>query len=111
MADKPKEKRFLLRLDEDLYDRLAAAADRENRSVNAHIVTILAASAKQTTFEHRQIIGQAIAGKQLNQKNGLVELSGIYYRFLIENNDPVDAKASYTVLESNGNILTLKKIT
>ncbi|HAT55355.1 MAG TPA: toxin-antitoxin system HicB family antitoxin [Lactobacillus sp.] len=110
MADKLKEKRFLLRLDDDLYSRLAEAADRENRSVNAHIVTILAASVKQTTFEHRQIIGQAIAGNKLNRKNGLVELSGIYYRFLIENNDPVDVAASYTVLESNGNILTLKKV-
>ncbi|GKT03019.1 toxin-antitoxin system HicB family antitoxin [Furfurilactobacillus sp. WILCCON 0119] len=110
MADNSQEKRFLLRLDQSLYDKIASAAQRENRSVNAHIVTLLAASVDQSTFEGRQIIGQTISGTALNAQNGLVALSGIYYRYLIDNNDPIDATARYMVLENQGNILTLKRL-
>ncbi|GEK29053.1 toxin-antitoxin system HicB family antitoxin [Furfurilactobacillus siliginis] len=110
MGDKSKEKRFLLRLDDELYNKIEAAAQRANRSVNAHINSILRASAGQNTFEHRQIVGQVLRGNQLNTENGLVEVSGIYYRFLIDNNEDVEPDVNYTVLESNGNILTLRRL-
>ncbi|MCZ3394545.1 toxin-antitoxin system HicB family antitoxin, partial [Enterococcus faecium] len=38
MGNKDHEKRFLLRLDQKLYERLQSEADEQGRSVNAHIV-------------------------------------------------------------------------
>lgn len=56
------------------------------------------------------MIGRAISGKELDVKSGLVLVAGIYYRYLLEAPEKPDATATYTVIESHGNILTLKKI-
>ncbi|MFD1124620.1 toxin-antitoxin system HicB family antitoxin [Lentilactobacillus raoultii] len=110
MGDKGTEKRFLLRLSNQLYDQLAAEATEKDKSVNAYIVSLLEAAENQTNFEHRQFIGQAIPGKDIFIESGLVLVSGIYYRYLIDDNGRVDKHARYTVIEANGNILTLRKI-
>ncbi|GAB6093412.1 type II toxin-antitoxin system antitoxin [Furfurilactobacillus curtus] len=104
------EKRFLLRLDQALYDQLANVARREGRSVNAHIVQVLGTSVGKVTFEQRQIIGQTVSGTALMVDTGLVSIAGIFYRYLIDANESVDRNAVYTVIESNGNILTLKRV-
>lgn len=110
MADKQTEKRFLLRLDQALFDRLEAEANEEKRSVNAYIVSILSQNKRTKTFEQRQIIGKVIRGDDLNTENGLVEVSGIFYRYLLDDNQLPDKKAQYAIIEANGNILTLRAI-
>ncbi|GEL14728.1 toxin-antitoxin system HicB family antitoxin [Pediococcus cellicola] len=110
MAGNSKDKRFLLRMDQSLYDRLAEEADRANQSVNMYIVSLLSANHGTKNFEKRQIIGKTVLGKDINPDNGLVLVSGIYYRYLINDNSEVDATAEYAVIEANGNILTLQKI-
>lgn len=109
MDDKPQEKRFLLRMDQRLYDELAQAAARERRSVNAYIISILQ-QPQRNTFEKRQIIGQVVSGATLNQTNGLVQVGGIYYRYLISDHQPIRDTAQYAIIEANGNILTLQQI-
>ncbi|MEE8825563.1 MAG: toxin-antitoxin system HicB family antitoxin [Lentilactobacillus sunkii] len=110
MGEVSREKRFLLRLDQGLYDKVASEATEKNQSVNAYIVSILEAAEDNINFEHRQFIGRVIPGKQIFIDSGLVSVSGIYYRYLIDDNAKVDKHADYTVIEANGNILTLRKI-
>lgn len=110
MANDQKDKRFLLRLDQALYDRLALEANQANQSVNMYIVSLLSENHGTKSFENRQIIGQTVSGADVNMDNGLVLVSGIYYRYLINDNSEVDDKAKYAVIEANGNILTLQKI-
>ncbi|WP_412989913.1 toxin-antitoxin system HicB family antitoxin [Pediococcus siamensis] len=110
MAGKQNEKRFLLRLDQALYDRLAEEADRANQSVNMYMVSLLSANHGTKSFENRQIIGKTVLGKDIHADNGLVLVAGIYYRYLINDNSDVDQTARYAVIEANGNILTLQKI-
>ncbi|GAA2967844.1 toxin-antitoxin system HicB family antitoxin [Lentilactobacillus parakefiri] len=110
MGEVSNEKRFLLRLDQDLYNQIAAEAVEKNQSVNAYIVSVLKAAEDNTNFEHRQFIGHVISGKDIYIDSGLVSVSGIYYRYLIDDNSKVDKHANYTVIEANGNILTLRKI-
>ncbi|MFC6207240.1 toxin-antitoxin system HicB family antitoxin [Levilactobacillus tongjiangensis] len=107
---KEKQKRFLLRMDEDLFQRLSLAADADSRSINAYIVQLLSRAAPHGTWEQRQLIGRSLSGKELDAKSGLVLVAGIYYRYLLEAPEKPDRTASYTITESNGNILTLKKI-
>lgn len=104
------KKRFLLRIDQTLYDQLARDAESENRSINAHIETILQKTTQGKTFERRQIVGQVIEGTQINSENGLVTVAGIYYRYLISDNSTVDTTGRYAVTDAVGNILTLQKI-
>ncbi|MDV7693405.1 toxin-antitoxin system HicB family antitoxin [Pediococcus parvulus] len=110
MANDQKDKRFLLRLDQSLYDRLAEEANRANQSVNMYIVSLLSENHGTKSFENRQIIGKTVSGSDVNMENGLVLVTGIYYRYLINDNSDVDDKAKYAVIEANGNILTLQKI-
>lgn len=110
MANDQKDKRFLLRLDQSLYDRLAEEANRANQSVNMYIVSLLSENHGTKSFENRQIIGKTVSGLDVNMENGLVLVTGIYYRYLINDNSDVDDKAKYAVIEANGNILTLQKI-
>ncbi|MFD1454098.1 toxin-antitoxin system HicB family antitoxin [Levilactobacillus lanxiensis] len=107
---KEAQKRFLLRLDESLFKRVADAADADGRSINAYIAQVLSRAAPAGNWEQRQLIGRAIAGKELDVKSGLVLVAGIYYRYLLEAPEKPDKDANYTVIESHGNILTLKKI-
>ncbi|HBO48199.1 MULTISPECIES: toxin-antitoxin system HicB family antitoxin [Pediococcus] len=110
MANDQKDKRFLLRLDQSLYDRLAEEANRANQSVNMYIVSLLSENHGTKSFENCQIIGKTVSGSDVNMENGLVLVTGIYYRYLINDNSDVDDKAKYAVIEANGNILTLQKI-
>jgi hypothetical protein len=110
LANDQKDKRFLLRLDQSLYDRLAEEANRANQSVNMYIVSLLSENHGTKSFENRQIIGKTVSGSDVNMENGLVLVTGIYYRYLINDNSDVDDKAKYAVIEANGNILTLQKI-
>ncbi|KRL00846.1 Arc family DNA-binding protein [Liquorilactobacillus capillatus] len=108
---------FLLRMPQALKRKLEQRAKQENRSVNSLLQTMIEnelESLKQidtvTSLEHRQFIGQVISSKQIDQENGLVQVNGIFYRYLIESNQNFDSTKSYIVIEANGNILTLRPV-
>ncbi|NLR09820.1 toxin-antitoxin system HicB family antitoxin [Lactobacillus sp. ZJLC28-8] len=110
MMAKEKQKRFLLRMDESLFAKLSQAATTDGRSINAYIINILSKTATPGNWESRQLIGRTVPGTALDAKTGLVLVAGIYYRYLLEPREALDFTANYTIIESNGNILTFKKI-
>ena len=107
---KEKQKRFLLRMDESLFAKLAQAATADGRSINAYIINILSKTATPGNWESRQLIGRTVPGTALDAKTGLVLVAGIYYRYLLEPREAPVADAEYTIIESNGNNFTFKKI-
>lgn len=107
---------FLLRLPRKLKKRLEERAAQQNQSVNGLLQTMIESElAKQQgtpviSLENRQFIGQVVHGAQVDSENGLVQVKGIFYRYLIESNQEFDAQKDYIVLEANGNILTLRPL-
>jgi hypothetical protein len=106
-----------LRLKPELHKRIVQAADKKQRSLNQFISIILERSLDEmdkndnsNNFENRQFIGQIVDTSKVNLKSGLVEVNGIYYRYLIEGNAVLNLKSKYAIIEANGNILTLKEI-
>ena len=100
---------FLFRLPKNLKRRLESKAQSENKSVNATLQDP-PQQVEAGSFEKRNFLGQKIAGQKIDQANGLVEVNGIYYRYLIEGNRPVDKQADYIVIEAVGNIITLRPL-
>ncbi|WP_334352060.1 toxin-antitoxin system HicB family antitoxin [Companilactobacillus sp. HBUAS56257] len=106
MADKT----IALRLDKDLYDRIAEDASRDNRSINNYIVTKLSEAVPTNNLEQRQIVGSIVKGDKINMANDLIEVKGIYYRYDLLANDAVNDARNYQVIKANGNILTIQEI-
>lgn len=106
MADKT----IALRLDKDLYDRIAEDASRDNRSINNYIVTKLSEAVPTNNLEQRQIVGSIVKGDKINMANDLIEVKGIYYRYDLLANDAVNDTRNYQVIKANGNILTIQEI-
>ncbi|TGD22738.1 toxin-antitoxin system HicB family antitoxin [Companilactobacillus suantsaicola] len=106
MADKT----IALRLDKDLYDRIAEDASRDNRSINNYIVTKLSEAVPTNNLEQRQIVGSIVKGDKINMANDLIEVKGIYYRYDLLANDAVNGTRNYQVIKANGNILTIQEI-
>ena len=99
-----------LRLDKDLYDRIAEDAERENRSVNNYIVTKLSEAVPTDNLEQRQIVGSVVRGDKINMANDLLEVKGTYYRYDLLANDLVNKDGSYQIVKANGNILTIQEL-
>jgi len=99
-----------LRLDTDLYDRIAEDASRENRSVNNYIVTKLSDAVPTNNLEQRQIVGSVVRGDKINMANDLVEVKGIYYRYDLMANDAVNKEKNYQIIKAKGNILTIQEV-
>ncbi|WP_334332132.1 toxin-antitoxin system HicB family antitoxin [Companilactobacillus sp. HBUAS59544] len=106
MADKT----IALRLDKDLYDRIAEDASRDNRSINNYIVTKLSEAVPTNNLEQRQIVGSIVKGDKINMANDLIEVKGIYYRYDLLANDAVNDTRNYQVIKASGNILTIQEI-
>lgn len=104
------DKKFLLRLDQALYDQVANRAKSESRSVNNYIVHLLEESTKEETLEHRQFVGRTIQGSEILTDSGLVSVNGIYYRYILSNVKSVNQDRLYTIIEATGNILTLEEL-
>ncbi|ETA73177.1 Arc family DNA-binding protein [Ligilactobacillus equi] len=108
-----KNTSFLLRLPAKMKELLENRAKAENQSLNGYLNSVLEAelnTKNQTeTLEQRQFMGQKIPASKIDLKNGLVEIAGIYYRYLIEGNQPAE-KRDYIVLEVTGNIVTLRPL-
>lgn len=106
-----------LRLTPELHERLADEADKENRSINNLVAYLLEKALDDqliarpsSSFEQRQFVGRTINGMSITPENGLVLVDGIYYRYLIDGNHPVDVEKAYVIIEANGNILTLRAL-
>jgi hypothetical protein len=104
------DKKFLLRLDQGLYDQIANKAKSESRSVNNYIVHLLEKSTNNETLENRQFVGRTIQGREILEDSGLVSVNGIYYRYILSNVKSVSQDRLYTIIEATGNILTLKEL-
>ncbi|AKP68050.1 Arc family DNA-binding protein [Companilactobacillus ginsenosidimutans] len=104
------DKKFLLRLDQALYDQIAARAKTESRSVNNYIVHLLEKSTKNESLEGRQFVGRTIQGSDILTDSGLVSVNGIYYRYILANTKSINEDSLYTIIEANGNILTLEEL-
>ena len=106
---------FLLRISKNLKSQLEAVAKKQNRSLNSLLQNIIEESLSNKTdsaisLENRQFIGQIVSNTHIDSKNGLVQVNGIFYRYLIESNLSFDQTKNYIVIEANGNILTLRPI-
>ncbi|EHN59485.1 toxin-antitoxin system HicB family antitoxin [Oenococcus kitaharae] len=105
-----KSGNIALRIDPELHEKITRLAAADQRSVNSYITKVLEKNVENSSFEDRQFVGTTVPGRKINDKNGLVDVSGIYYRYLIEDNQKVDKTANYVILEASGNVLTLRKI-
>ncbi|MGX6465104.1 toxin-antitoxin system HicB family antitoxin [Leuconostoc falkenbergense] len=99
-----------LRIDPELHQVLAEKAKLEGRSLNNYLTKILEDGVKPKSFENRQFVGHVISGHDFDLDNRLVKVSGIYYRYLIDNASAAKYDANYVILEANGNILTLREL-
>ena len=97
-------------MDESHFEKLTQAPTADGRSINAYIVNMLSKTASPGNWENRQLVGRTVPGTALDAKTGLALVAGIYYRYLLEPREAPVADAEYTIIESNGNILTFKKI-
>ena len=99
-----------LRIDPELHQVLAKHASQEGRSLNNYLTKLLEEGVRPKSFEDRQFVGHVISGDNFDLDNRLVKISGIYYRYLIDNASVVNKDKSYAVIEANGNILTLREL-
>ncbi|MBU7455762.1 toxin-antitoxin system HicB family antitoxin [Leuconostoc fallax] len=108
--DTTKSGHIPLRIDPALHEEIARRAALENRSVNNFLQQVIVDGLKPQSFEDRQFVGQAVHGENIDLESRLVKVAGIYYRYLIDNADEAKHDAEYVIIESNGNILTLREI-
>lgn len=99
-----------LRIDPKLHEELARNASMAGRSLNNYLTKLLEEGLRPKTFEDRQFVGQVISGENFDLNSRLVRISGIYYRYLIDNAPVANATAQYVIIEANGNILTLREL-
>lgn len=62
-----------------------------------------------SSFEHRQFIGEKVIGTDFTKDKKLVLVAGIYYRYVIDNDKLLDLSKTYIIENSIGNILTLRQ--
>ncbi|CAH0415718.1 Arc family DNA-binding protein [Periweissella fabaria] len=102
------KKQFPLRLDQDLYTQIEAYAERQHLSVNSSIVTLLSQSIeREGSLEQRRFVGLTIDGSKLTPEQKLIEVKGIYYRFVIINNPQADSTHQYLISNVQDNVLIL----
>lgn len=107
-----KEKRYALRLPEDIYQKVTDYAQSDHRSMNSVIILALDQFFKnglQDTLESKHILGSLISKSELNEK-GLVEIKGLIYHYTIldepEKSGDFD---KYVVAYVDGNKVLLKQ--
>ena len=111
------EKRLTLRLSESSADQLQEYATAHNQSMNSAILTAIEEllnhkvpkEAGFANFEQRNLIGQVVGSKEIDQNTGIITVRGLVYRYITENNEPVKAHKQYEVTNINGNIVIIKE--
>ncbi|MGX7051587.1 toxin-antitoxin system HicB family antitoxin [Leuconostoc palmae] len=99
-----------LRINPELHEELARHAIQEGRSLNNYLTKLLEECIHPKTFEDRQFVGNVVSGENFDLDSQLVKISGIYYRFLIENAQKINVQKKYVIIEANGNVLTLREL-
>ncbi|MBZ6008394.1 toxin-antitoxin system HicB family antitoxin [Leuconostoc gelidum subsp. aenigmaticum] len=105
-----KSGKIPLRIDPELHEVLVTRAKKEGRSLNNYLTKLLEDGLRPKNFEDRQFVGQVILGENFDLSSRLVSVSGIYYRYLIDNALMAKPDARYAIIEANGNILTLREL-
>ena len=112
--DKDEMTTFLFRLPASLKEKLSKKAKEDNKSVNATLQSIVDESLTKPTssesLEKRMFLGKRVSARQFDELDGLVKVDGIYYRYLIESNQPLKLGHDYIIIEAVGNILTLRPL-
>ncbi|NVY97089.1 hypothetical protein HU830_08140 [Lactobacillus sp. DCY120] len=62
------------------------------------------------TIENNLALHQIVSAQQVFPDEGLVQVNGIFYRYLIVDNEPYQAQKNYVVLAATGNVLTLQAL-
>ena len=92
---------FLFRLPTSLKEKLSKKAKQETLSLKGN---------SSEPLEQRLFLGKLVKPKQFDEIDGLVKVEGIYYRYLIESNQPFEPNLNYIIIEVMGNILTLRPL-
>ncbi|CAH0419172.1 Arc family DNA-binding protein [Periweissella ghanensis] len=102
------KKQFLLRIDYDLFAEVEAYAERQHLSVNSSIVALLSQSIeREGSLEQRRFVGLTVPGSKLTPEQKLLEVKGIYYRFVIINSPHPDSTHQYLISNVQDNVLIL----
>lgn len=104
-------KKFLLRLDDNTYEVITQYALEKKISLNSYINTLLEKEINKNNlgFEHRNIIGALVKGNNILEDKGLIEISGIYYKYKNSQNEKISNENFYRVISAVGNLITIKK--
>ncbi|MGX4763458.1 toxin-antitoxin system HicB family antitoxin [Holzapfeliella sp. JNUCC 72] len=104
-------KEFTIQLDEKTYEQAVQIANSKNLTVSEYVRRLVVENLPNPSFESRQIIGRIIQGSKLDEVNNLVEVSGIYYRYHLENPYQNELKQyDYQIINNDGNQLYLKQL-
>lgn len=104
-------KEFSIQLDEQTYEQVVQVAQSKKLSVSDYVRRLVVDHLPNPSFESRQIIGRVIQGVKLDEKNNLVEVSGIYYHYHLENPYQSELKHyDYQITNNDGNQLYLKQL-
>lgn len=114
------EKRLTVRINKNLYDKLQEYADYNNQSLNAAITTAIEnivhtekinkqIISSPVNFEQRHLIGQEIFSKNIDTNMGIVMVKGLVYRYLTEDNEPIQENKNYIITNINGNVVIIKE--
>lgn len=104
-----------IRFPEDMYEKLKTKAADKHLSINQMVVESVqqlldSSVVSGSTMESRLVLNQVVSPEKIFADSGLVLVNGIYYRYLTSDNQPIQPAVSYVVVESVGNILTIKSI-
>ncbi|WP_129045511.1 toxin-antitoxin system HicB family antitoxin [Companilactobacillus metriopterae] len=90
--------------------RLKNQAKKDNLSIEDIVINALdnSISNAESNFEIRNVVGQEIDGKNIFEKDDLVLIHGIFYRYkLDENLAKIDKKETYIIKNATGNIIII----
>ncbi|WP_138108116.1 hypothetical protein [Lactobacillus terrae] len=90
--------------------RLKNQAKKDNLSIEDIVINALdnSISNAESNFEIRNVVGQEIDGKNIFEKDDLVLIHGIFYRYkLDENLTKIDKKETYIIKNATGNIIII----
>ena len=105
-------KKFLLRLDEDLFDKATRLAQDDNISLNKYINNLLIKEVQKpqdSNFERRNIVGTLIKGSSIVENKGLVEVAGIYYKYQLVESTKIHKDYFYEIVKAVGNVIYIKQ--
>ncbi|KGO31944.1 toxin-antitoxin system HicB family antitoxin [Oenococcus alcoholitolerans] len=105
-----KSGKIALRIEPELHEKISELAKSDNRSLNSYIAKVLEEKVESSSFENRQFVGTSVDASKIDEKNGLVDVSGIYYRYIIAGDEKIEKRAKYVILSANGNLLTLSRL-